>query len=239
VNDAAERDKANPSDVFASLREDILTLKLAPGVILDEAALSQSLGISRTPLRRVLIQLASENLIVIQPNRGSVVAPLNLNDFPYFIEALSLVYGQTQALAARKADAETKRRLKRHADRFEAAVGARDFAALNDANTDLHLAVAEAADNRRLYRFARSMLHFGQRTSRISFGYEPTGNDSQATVEEYLETVLVEHRAIVEAIDRGDEAEAWRLGVDHAELFRRRMLAFLRQNLAPELAAPA
>lgn len=226
------------SDVFARLREDILSLRRPPGQILDEAELSEALGISRTPLRRILIQLASEDLIIMQPNRGAVVAPINLHDFPFFIEALSVVYGQTQALAARKPDTVSHRLLAEHADRFEEAVASEDFSAITDANTAFHLAIAEAARSRFLNNYAMNILNVGQRIARLSFGYYPP-EDDELPPDEYLQGVVREHRAIVSAIVEEDDAEAWRLGVAHAELFRRRMMSLLRQNLARNLDGPA
>lgn len=60
------------------LRNEIVTGGLAPGEVLRDAELAAQLGLSPTPLREALVQLASEGLVEIQPNKLKRVAPLNL-----------------------------------------------------------------------------------------------------------------------------------------------------------------
>ena len=55
----------------------IVTLKLAPGASVSEAALAQALGIGRTPIREALHRLAREGLVSILPRRGIIVTEIN------------------------------------------------------------------------------------------------------------------------------------------------------------------
>ena len=57
-------------DVAHTLRERIFAGELAPGVFLDEIALAEGLGISRTPLREALKVLTAEGLVRHEPRRG-------------------------------------------------------------------------------------------------------------------------------------------------------------------------
>jgi DNA-binding GntR family transcriptional regulator len=59
--------------VIEHLRHLIVEGMLAPGVKLNERALCEILGISRTPLREALKVLSSEGLVEILPNRGASV----------------------------------------------------------------------------------------------------------------------------------------------------------------------
>jgi DNA-binding GntR family transcriptional regulator len=63
---------------FEILREQIMTFRLKPFELLSEKAMSEALGISRTPVREALARLAGLGLIDIYAQRGSVVAPLRL-----------------------------------------------------------------------------------------------------------------------------------------------------------------
>ena len=54
--------------VFHRLREDILSGKYAQNDELREAAISKSMGVSRTPVREALRQLELEGLVTIIPN---------------------------------------------------------------------------------------------------------------------------------------------------------------------------
>jgi DNA-binding GntR family transcriptional regulator len=58
-----------------NLREEIEEMiavgALTPGQHLDETELAARFGVSRTPIRETLIQLASMGLVVIRPRRGA------------------------------------------------------------------------------------------------------------------------------------------------------------------------
>ncbi|MEL7153734.1 MAG: GntR family transcriptional regulator, partial [Pseudomonadota bacterium] len=60
-----------------TLRTEILTLAIQPGSDLDEAALSDRFGLSRTPLREVLQRLAGEGYVTQTRNRGAKVASMD------------------------------------------------------------------------------------------------------------------------------------------------------------------
>src|SRR5687767_7146332 len=62
----------------AALRDMIVEGRLAPGERLNERALSDRFGISRTPLREALKTLAADGLVSLLPNRGAIVAQIDL-----------------------------------------------------------------------------------------------------------------------------------------------------------------
>ncbi len=88
---------------YERLRDQIITLKLAPGTLLDEAELMASLGLGRTPIREALQRLACEGLVVIRPRRGTYVAPLSLTDLQQIFELRQELEGYAAALAAERA----------------------------------------------------------------------------------------------------------------------------------------
>jgi DNA-binding GntR family transcriptional regulator len=73
---------------------------LAPGQQLLEADLSDALGLSRTPLREALKQLASEGLVELRLNRSAIVAPLRRDELTELFEALSGIERCAAELAA-------------------------------------------------------------------------------------------------------------------------------------------
>ncbi len=144
TNKAKARRGANTARIYHELRRRILNLDLAPGADLDEMALANAFNISRTPLREALNRLASEQLVVISPNRGASVAPLTLTDFPAFIESLALAQSAVNAFAAMRRSDQDLAAIAAAADAFEAALED-EGVALTEANRAFRSAIAEAA----------------------------------------------------------------------------------------------
>jgi DNA-binding GntR family transcriptional regulator len=77
--------------VYETLREDILWLRIAPGTAIDEVALAARFEISRTPIREALMLLAGDNLLVFLPNRSSIVPPLSLHNMGEYMDMYLLL----------------------------------------------------------------------------------------------------------------------------------------------------
>ena len=88
---------------FTDLRCRILQLDLAPGADLDEASFSKHYGLSRTPLREVFQKLAGDGYLSIEPNRGAVVAVIDLPTMLRFFQTAPIVYAAIARLAAERA----------------------------------------------------------------------------------------------------------------------------------------
>lgn len=71
---------------YNSIREKIVTCEYAPGTNLNEEMLTESLGLSRTPVRDALSRLEQEGLIEILPKRGITIKSLTLNDMNMIFE---------------------------------------------------------------------------------------------------------------------------------------------------------
>jgi GntR family transcriptional regulator, rspAB operon transcriptional repressor len=65
-------------DIHATIRRDIVLLRLRPGTRLSENELAERFGTSRTPVREALIRLVDEGLIEVRPQRGSFVSRISL-----------------------------------------------------------------------------------------------------------------------------------------------------------------
>lgn len=65
------------NDVYESIRDAIVDGTFAPGERLRDPELEAWLGVSRTPIREALLRLERAGLIVSQPGRATMVAPLD------------------------------------------------------------------------------------------------------------------------------------------------------------------
>ena len=63
---------------YGTIRSRIITMELKPGDELNDHALAQEMGISRTPMREALIMLNIAHMVTIKPQSGTYVAPIDL-----------------------------------------------------------------------------------------------------------------------------------------------------------------
>lgn len=67
------------SRVYASLREQIMSLQLVPGTSMSEQEMAGLFGVSRTPVREAFIRLSREKMVVVSPQRRTVIPKINLD----------------------------------------------------------------------------------------------------------------------------------------------------------------
>lgn len=213
--------------VFERLRNEILSLELRPGQLIDEASLATRFHVSRSPVREALVRLASEGLVETVPNKGTVVTPLNFNEFPAFIDALDLIQRAIFRLAARhRTDADLAAIRTAQAE-FRHRVAANDVLGMIAQNSVLHLAMAAAGRNRILTESYRRILGEGRRTLRLYF---------HKYGDSLPEELCLAHDAQIEAIAARDEDRAERLAHEHAIEVQKGFLAYLSERQTDDIA---
>ena len=94
--------KPAPSRLTRLLSDEIVAGRLAPGVRLDEQALADRFGLSRTPVREALGQLAAMGLVEKRPHRGVVVAAFTVERMVHMFEVMAELEAICARLAARR-----------------------------------------------------------------------------------------------------------------------------------------
>ena len=102
--DEAPSIKLEADRAYVELRDRIVTLHLAPGTVLREDELMRELDVGRTPLREAVKRLALENLVAVQPRRGTFVSPGEASDIENISEGRAELEGYAAELAARRLD---------------------------------------------------------------------------------------------------------------------------------------
>ena len=123
-----ESDRSLTDRAYVALEEMICTLRLEPGEVLSEGALSETLRIGRTPVREALQRLAREGLVTVLPRRGVLVSEFNVKKQLRMLE----VRRELERLMARSA---ASRATDEERTRFEAIAGAMQESA--DAGDDI------------------------------------------------------------------------------------------------------
>ena len=133
--------------VVVRLRQRIVEGHMAPGAKLNERELSESLQVSRTPLREAIKMLAAEGLVELLPNRGAVVAQLSAQDVADTFEVIAGLGGQSGELAAQRIDAAQLAELRALHYEMLAAYTRRDLPTYYRLNAQIHERINAAARN--------------------------------------------------------------------------------------------
>lgn len=120
---------------------------LAPGQQLLEADLSDVLGVSRTPLREALKQLASEGLVELRLNRSAIVAPLRRDELTELFEALSGIERCAAELAATRMEPRDLEQLEALQASIEWHHGCGEMRDYFEINQQIHRAIVGFARN--------------------------------------------------------------------------------------------
>jgi DNA-binding GntR family transcriptional regulator len=200
----------------------ILRGELEPGERISPPEVAAALGVSITPVRDAVNQMAAEGLVTVTPRRGTVVSPVSIRDIEELYEIRLMIEPEAAELAASRATADEIARVQELAERLEADPLPGGAARVDDLETylqeigtdaELHAAVVQAAHNRRL-----DVLYGALRThvliARAVFPRLYRGQPHRRG----------EHRRVVDAIAIHDGAAA-----------RDAMAAHLRQALADTL----
>lgn len=206
---------------YDTLRDEILSLVLEPGALLDETTLAERFGMSRSPVREALIRLAGDELVVTLANRSTIVAPIDIQSFPKYVEALDIAQRMNTRLAAElRSPADLDEIAARQAG-FVAAVKSRDHLAMSEANKQFHMAIAKAGKNPYLTAFYGRILDQGRRMLHLHFDFLERGQG-------YLLTD--EHAEMLDAIRDRDAARADALAHAHTRQFRDGFVEFLKRS---------
>jgi DNA-binding GntR family transcriptional regulator len=175
------------------IEEQIATGELAPGSSLDEATLVEQHGVSRTPVREALIQLAAEGLIEIRPRRGAVVTSIGPTRLSEMFEVMAELEAMCARLAARRmTDTERKALLVAH-QACEAARERDDSDAYFYCNEDFHSAIYAGSHNTFLIEQAHQLQRRLRPYRRL-----------QLRVRNRMGVSFKEHQSVVQAITDGD-----------------------------------
>ena len=110
-----------------ALSDEIVAGRLGPGARLDEQSLADRFGLSRTPVREALGQLAAIGLVEKRPHRGVVVAAFTVERMMHMFEVMAELEALCARLAARRMSLGAKAALRGPASGDRGAGGGRRF----------------------------------------------------------------------------------------------------------------
>jgi DNA-binding GntR family transcriptional regulator len=222
-----ELERVDTKRAYERIREQITTLELAPGSVINEQQLARNLDMGLAPVREALKLLAHENLVVITPRYGLYVADVNVPDLEQLSEMRLALEGLSARLAAQRATADDIAVLEALRQE-QAGTAAEDSRRLFDVDHKFHQAVARAAHNKYLAASLERLFGLSQRLWYLALpGLAPPGLG-------FLPSSVEKHLELVEAIKTGDGDSAARIMRTHVKEFYAQIHEILRGSADAE-----
>jgi len=156
--------------IYAAVRERILSGRLAPSAVLRPGDVEQAMGVSRTPVREALQRLSSEGFLEPMPRKGFRVPETSIDDLVGLYPAVQLLEVLAFDLAIPKIRQGDLAALETINEEFADAVYAGDVMAAVDANNRFHEALASLCGNRPLCRLLEDLRLRVRRLEMLDFG---------------------------------------------------------------------
>ncbi|MBE3013162.1 GntR family transcriptional regulator [Microbispora sp. NEAU-D428] len=190
--------------VAQALRDALVAGEMRPGVVYSAPALAARFGVSATPVREAMLDLAKEGLFEALRNKGFRVAEVSERDLDEIIEIRRLIEVPTVARLAGQSLAAEAEGLRPIAEEIVSAAGRGDLLAYVAADQRFHLALLALSGNARLVETVRDL-----RARARLYGLRglPDARMMAASAREHLD--------LLDALVRGDAAAAESLMTHH------------------------
>ncbi|AZE88995.1 GntR family transcriptional regulator [Pseudomonas orientalis] len=204
--------KPSMDEIYPRLLDAILEQRIQPNSRFTELSLAQSLGASRSVIRRVLARLAEQRIVILQPNIGSHVATPDALQVQHMLEARRLMEVTVARLACAHAQPVQVRQLREQVANHHACIERGQRGAAIRLGGEFHLQLADMAGNKPLAQFLNRLVPL---TSLIVAQHQLQG---------YCDFACHDHREMVDALAARD--------ADEAATLMSRHLDYLKQQLA-------
>ena len=199
---------------YHELRERIVDLRLPPGSMLNEHALAADLGLGRMPVREAIARLVTDRFIIVLPRRGTVVAPLGLEDVLDMFEAREAIECGVAHIVATRATAEDLATLRRLVDAADRARDGTDHEAYLSDDHEIHRFCVHMVRNTLLQDAADRLLLHNLRFWRTYWASRPAQH-----------ATMISHAGLLAALELRDADRAEQAMREHLAASRRLLQA--------------
>lgn len=190
-----------------TIKENIIALNLAPGSQISENELAAEMGLSRTPVREALIELARVRIVEIQPQKRSVVSLIDCGLVEEARFMRSVLECAVVELDCRLAGPDGLERLRQNVLLQNFYLDSFYPETVRDLDNQFHGILFDIAQKQEVFAQIQN----------ISIHFERVRSIALSTVKN---TKIVEdHQAIMDAIAQGDAPRARSLMTGHLERY--------------------
>lgn len=193
--------------IYEILRDAILDMDIYDedaDLRLDERAMAEKLGISRTPIREALAKLEQEGFVAIQPRKGVFIIRKSLQEVLEMIVVWAALESMAARLATEHASDTEIRSLRKFADKHSQHAERAEIEEYSDANIRFHQKILELSHCSLLGKTANSLFQHMHAVRRRAMGEDDRAQRS-----------VVDHMEIIEALESRDANLASRLVREH------------------------
>jgi DNA-binding GntR family transcriptional regulator len=199
---------------YDHLKDTVLSDPAMQGQFVNEQALADEIGVSRTPIREALLLLAAEELVQLMPKRGAYIAPVGGREIRELFEIRAMI----ECYAARRAielDVVPLEQMRAELDGQRELSGEEQARAFIDRDHGFHAALVCSVGNDML-----SKTYDALRARQIRAGIVALFSSGGRR-----KAVLAEHEAILDALAAGDAAAAESAIKEHLSATQQVLLA--------------
>jgi DNA-binding GntR family transcriptional regulator len=178
---------------YLRLRQDILTCTLPPGRVVSERELAGQYEMSKTPIREALAQVCHDGLMQRLPGRGYMVAPITIKDIRDLFDLRLILEVTAAERAAQNPSPAHIAMLKEMASITYHLDDPESHILFLNANRSFHLALTEAAGNRRLEAMLEGLLIELDRVFHLGLRLRDSSEEMKR-----------EHEEVVAGLEAGD-----------------------------------
>lgn len=129
--------------IYERLYADIISLRMPPGLFLQEKRIADEFGVSRTPVREALLRLSEGGLVDIFPQSGTVVSRVPVSAIPEAVIVRKALEGTTAEMAAQTATVADVARLDAIIARQRAHAAVGNASSFHEEDEAFHEAIAQ------------------------------------------------------------------------------------------------
>ena len=182
-------------EVYAALKESIVTGELKANQRLIEENLAAEMGASRTPVREAIQKLESEDFVTKLPKGGFIVRPLTAQDIEEVFGILSVLESYAAYLTTLHLSEKILQRLEDASQKFDDALREKDPEKLAKLNMAYHDVIYKGSGSKMLYELIYRLRDYFYRYRRVLLDLPDMASISSR-----------EHRAVFEAMRDRDAA---------------------------------
>lgn len=172
------------NDVYRKLREKILSNFYVVGESLKECKITQSMGVSRTPVREAFAQLQADGLVDIIPNKGVIVRGLNEDDIRDMYEIRSFIESVSAQRACEAKGGGHIDILKDILKKEKEYLQKKDFVEFLQSDFEFHCGIIKSTESRILQNLLTSMMEYTKFARRKSIA---SGIRAKEAYKEHIE----------------------------------------------------